>query len=438
MVLKNLKAFCFRLCFLFPLYSGAQYLWTAEVEQKGLLSGGQNAFWSSANSLGVVRPESQAITLLNGNYQTYLGELSDLKVGASAFYDYSSKGPSRLAINEAYITTAWWVIESTVGARGRETEFQGLSSVNGDLLWSNNSRPIPGLEVRTRNPMKPWRWIGLEGALAHYWLGDERFVQNAYLHYKYLGLYFSPAEKSEIKASLHHYAQWGGNSPVTGPQPTSFKDLILVFFGKNGANNRIAGNPLGSYNFSFKQTFEDRVLELYYQGLFETYAGMKTANLPDGLLGLYYDLGEEHLLKAVLLERIATNGQGSDNYFNHSVYRSGWTYQGQGLGVPFFTYDAAVPAFTNNRIVAFHMGARAQINTIEYLFKASYVKNMGSKAAPLNPQTQKLYSQLQAYAPLGVNLHLGVAVGADLLGAGNSNITLGVSLKYSYLETFRW
>jgi len=436
-------------CILFPVLAHSQFLWHAQLEQKGFLSGSGNSFWTTANQLGSIRNETLSLTALSGTYQTYLGELSDLKIGASGFYDYASSSESRLILNEAYFSAAWWVIETSVGLRAGEEINQGLSSVNGDLLWSNNTRPLPGIEIRTRNPMKPWRWIGMEGALAHYWLSNERFVKNAYIHHKYLGLFFSPTESSVFKASLHHYAQWGGTNPETGPQPTSFEDLLLVFFGQTGTKitatgdqTGALGNHIGSYHLLYQHFLNEGHLEWYYQAVFEGSSGKESGNYPDGLYGMYWDLGENSMLKGLLLEYIQTTWQGgvavNDNYFNHGTYRSGWTYRNRSLGIPFFTYDATLPGFTNNSIAAFHLGAHAIINDVDYQLRASYVKNQGTRSAPFNPEENTLYTQVIMGKQLNERLRLGVSLGADFSNLKDSNVTLGLSLRYRYEESFRW
>jgi hypothetical protein len=440
------KALRYSFFSLLPLLVNGQFLWNAEVSQEGFLSGNNNSFWSTSNNLGIVRPETLSLTSLNATYQRYLGELSDLKIGASAFYDYGGKDGSRIGVNEAFVSVAWWVIETSLGPRARAEMHQGLSAVNGDILWSNNSRPPPGVEIRTRNPMKPWRWIGMEGALAHYWLGKERYVQNSFIHHKYLGLYFSPTESSVFKARLHHYAQWGGTSPETGTQPTSFKDLVLVFFGQTnsstGDSTGALGNHIGSYHLLYQYFMPSGHLEWYYQAMFEGSAGKESGNYPDGLYGFYWDSGESSLLRGLLVEYIQTSWQGgvaiNDNYFNHGTYRSGWTYQNNGLGIPFFTFNKDLPGFTNNRISAFHLGARAVINESDYLLRASYVKNMGLRDLPYNPTENTIYTQLQMNRPIGDRLTFGVAVGADFSNLNDSNFTIGVALRYKYEEAFRW
>lgn len=447
MVSKIYKALCCCACLTFSLFAHGQFLWNAQLEQQGFLSANNNSFWSTSNTLGLIRPETLSLTTINASYQRYLGELSDLKIGASAFYDYGGKDGSRIGINEAFVSVAWWVIETTFGPRARSEMHQGLSAVNGDLLWSNNSRPPPGIEIRTRNPMKPWRWIGMEGALAHYWLGKDRYVQNSFIHHKYLGLFFSPTKSSVFKASLHHYAEWGGISPETGPQPTTNEDLVRVFFGQSAPADSASetgalGNHLGSYHLLYQHFMNNGHLEWYYQAVFEGSAGKESGNYPDGLYGMYWESGKNSILKGLLLEYIQTTWQGgvevNDNYFNHGTYRSGWSYRNRGLGIPFFTFDPSIPGFSNNRIAAIHLGATAAFNEVNYRLMASYLKNQGTRAVPYTASVNTLYTQFQMGKQLNEQLRLGVSIGADFSNANDSNFTLGVSLRYKYEEAFRW
>ena len=219
----------------FPLNGiGQQYELNGGVTLQGFANNGQNPFWDYSNTLGMVSQDTEFLAVLNGFYRTYLSEESDLEVGATFFMDIYSGGQNNIRANEYFAAWKWRNFRATVGARARPELFMGISSVNGDIVWSNNARPMPGMEVGTVTPWNVLPWLGLEGALAHFWLENDRYVTGAYVHYKYLTLNFYLSENSTLKLGLQHHAQWGGISPESGSQSAGFSDYWKVFFGQRG------------------------------------------------------------------------------------------------------------------------------------------------------------------------------------------------------------
>jgi hypothetical protein len=356
-----------------------------------------------------------------------------------------------VAPNEFYGSLDFGKFRATLGARARPERFQGLSSVNGDVLWSNNARPLPGVEAGTLAPIELWPWLGVEGALAHYWLNDDRFVQDAYVHYKYLELEFRLSPRSTLRAGMHHYAQWGGVSPETGPQPEGLNDFMRVFLGVVGNPTATAsdqlnalGNHIGSYRFHYRYALGEGHLEAYFQNIFEDASGRSFMNFPDGVWGVYWELPKRSPIRGLLYEYVQTSWQsglsslsGNDNYFNNGTYESGWTYFQEVIGLPFFTFDPELPAITNNSIVAHHLGLRAGFSKLDLRLLASVVQNRGTRAAPFNPFENVVYTHLQLQYPLGQHFGLGLSLGADFSDLNEETFSAGVSLRYQFRYGFR-
>ena len=75
---------------------------------------------------------------------------------------------------------------------------------------------------------------------------------------------------------------------------------------------------------------------------------------------------------------------GWDNYYNHYLYQSGWTYYGRVIGNPLFTLGLNKGRYSdmeyiiNNRIKAHHMGFAGSIsNQINYRVLYTYSENFG-------------------------------------------------------------
>ena len=440
----------FILAFWLPFTVFSQYEYEIGLKAEGFYNNTQNPFWFYSNELGMVSPETQALGVLDGHYKRLLGENFDLEVGGSLFFDYSDEADTKIRGNEYHASLGWKVFRFTAGARARPEKMLGISSVNGDILWSNNARAIPGMELYTIAPFWLTSWLGLEGGLSHYWLNDDRYVQNPYLHYKFLTLNFQLSERSLLKFGLHHYAQWGGESPAIGELPNSFSDFVKVFFSAAGDQDsdlgeqqNVLGNQLGSWRIKYRYALEAGAISVYFQNLFDNTSGLEFNNFPDGVWGAFWELSESSIIKGVLYEYVQTtwlrdNGNGTgDNYFNNFIYRSGWTYFNRVIGLPFITPASEFPGMINNRITSHHLGVRAQVSNLDIRFMGSYTKNAGLTRIPYDPIENVFYTQLQLQYPLWEYAQVGLQLGADLSDVNGENIGVGLSFRYALGETYR-
>ena len=428
----------------------AQYEFKSFILLEGIARSEQNPFWFYSNRLGMVSQQTQGLGLVEAHYRRYLGESTELEAGGSLFMDYYNEGDNQVRGNEYYASLGWWKLRLTLGARARPQRMLGLSSVNGDLLWSNNARPLPGAEIQTSEPLWLFPWLGVEGALAHYWLNDDRFVEDAYVHFKYLNLTFRLSERSRLGLGPHHYAQWGGVSPVAGPQPSSLEDFIRIFFSAAGDSNasdndqlNVLGNQLGSWRLNYRYLLDEGEVSVYFQNLFDNTSGLEFNNFPDGVWGAFWELPENSALRGILYEYVRTtwlrdSGRGTgDNYFNNFIYRSGWTYFGRVIGMPFILPREDEPGMLNNRLTSHHLGALFQLSDLSLTFLGSYTTNKGTQSRPFDPEENVLYTQLLLEYPLGEHFHLGLRLGADLSDVNDENLGAGLSVRYLFENAYR-
>ena len=75
---------------------------------------------------------------------------------------------------------------------------------------------------------------------------------------------------------------------------------------------------------------------------------------------------------------------GWDNYYNHYIYQSGWTYYNKVIGNPLFTLGSNKGSYSdgvyiiNNRIKAHHLGLKgAFTKKINYKILFTYSQNFG-------------------------------------------------------------
>jgi hypothetical protein len=129
---------------------------------------------------------------------------------------------------------------------------------------------------------------------------------------------------------------------------------------------------------------------------------------------------------------------GDEDYYNNYLYTEGWSYKQTGIGNPLITsrndMRAGLPKypkdyFTNNRVVAFHLGLAGGVGQWNILSKFSYSLNYGTfgtspvghttgeKHTPaiygIFPKTSQFSGYVEANRPLQKGLNLGAIIAAD-------------------------
>jgi hypothetical protein len=402
----------------------------------GLSSSETLPFWLVSNRYGAV-PNSDFGLLNAALYSNFKKPTKDFGIA----YKISATGyiadESNLLINEMYLRLQYkkWALDG--GNVYDDVQWEGLSSTNGNIVKSINSRAYPGINLKTLDFVSlPFakNWLSFQMNFANYWLIDDRFVEDANLHHSSLFLKFKLNQKFDLIAGLDHYAQWAGTSPTIGKQPNSFKDFIRIVLGQSGGSNSLEGdqlnalgNHLGAYLFQLNYYGEKSNLNFYYSHPFEDGSGMEMQNWMDGLYGLMIDLKKpEAPLSHILAEFTYTknmsganppdqgydengdkiNGRGLDNYFNNGIYASGWTYFGKTIGSPYFT---TVPVDENgitkgviqgdNRFMAFNLGAKGTLKAVHYKAMLSHVTYFGWFKNEYDPKPQQFSGLLALTLP---------------------------------------
>ncbi len=393
--MKLLKVFVF----LFPMIIFSQeFDITESLEGKAMLSNeNENPFWFHTNTNYAVG----ALTNLSATADlTASLTYSSFKIRGGAAVFGRDGVEDAVQRRDLYLQFENSWLFATLGAKKQKEVLDGLSATNQNFLWSGNARPLPGILLEANNPFKISKTFAIDWGIAHYELNDNRFVEGTHVHYKRLALISKFNENHKLTAKIQHYAQWGGTSPVYGDLKDGFKDFFKVFFAANsteigfeGETKNAIGNHLGSYllNYEFKNGLGE--FSIYHEHPFEDGSGTRFANIPDGVWGIYFKPKNQKLISAILYEYIDTSNQsgnttvsGFDNYFNNNVYRSGWTYEGNIIGLPFMiTNNEKIRednvAIMSNSLSMHHMGIAGNFKSINWVLKTSYVKNLGRKAS---------------------------------------------------------
>ena len=437
------------LVFLFPLIVFSQeFDISGKAEAKAILSNeNENPFWFHTNT-------NYSVSELTNTSAT--GELTaslkydSFKINGGAAIFGRDGVEDALQRRDLYIQFENSWLFATVGAKKQKEVLDGLSATNRNFLWSGNARPLPGVLLEANNPIKISNTFGVDWGIAHYELNDNRFVDGTYVHYKRLALITNFNENHKLTAQIQHYAQWGGTSPVYGNLKDGFKDFFKVFFATNtteiGLENEIKnaiGNHLGSYllNYEFKNSWGD--FSVYHEHPFEDGSGTALANFPDGVWGIYFKPNNQKIISSILYEYIDTVDQsgiatasGFDGYFGNSIYRSGWTYEENVIGLPFILFDKNIEItadntpFINNRSKVHHFGVAGEFKRFQWNVKSTYTTYLGTYRKPFTPEWKYLYNYGSiAYKSekLGTFKVMG---GVDFSNV--TNTLFGGGIEYSY------
>lgn len=431
---------------LYSISANSQVEYTGKVTAEGYYTTGEELpFWMYHNKRGRISEDTNLAGWISGKAVYNFGAASSLEAGAGVLYQDGIG--DNVFLDEAYLQFRNNWLQITGGRKQREELYNGLSATNENILWSLNARPLPGLQIGTTRPIMvfPKAGVGFEASLEEYVLEKDRHVSNARVHHKSFHLVYQPNEEWRIRAGIQHFAQWGGDSKTTGPQPEGFSDYIKVFSGREGGENAVGGdqvnvlgNHLGSYELFVKRSFPDWCLEFIYNHIFEDGSGSRYANFPDGRYGFYVNIkNKERLINSFIYELYYTKNQSvnstgphkNDTYFNNYLtYRSGWTYHQRILGAPFFKYDPVENRIENNRFVAHHLGFSGNIGEFPYKLLASYARNGGTVERAYSPKQDvgNLYSEITIFQKW-INIDLQLA--AEVKDSNSPVFGTGISLS---------
>lgn len=444
---KVVKSICM-LIFLFSKGIGAQefqsdFLFSLE----GIISSEtQNPFWLSHNNYFKIGSETTFAGLAQWKGEYALTEKAGFYAVVSGYYrDGVVDEFQRKELNVSY-KNPW--LKVTLGSEVRKDPTNGLSATGKNFLWSPNARPLPGLIIEAHEPIKLSQSLGLDWGIAHYLLNDDRYVNDTRLHYKRLALQWQINEKNSIKGQLQHFAQWGGTSPQYGKLESDLNAFVDVFFASQPESSVVEGeavnalgNHLGSYLLDYNLTTSTGNFSFYHEHPFEDGSGTGFANFPDGVWGVHFQPEKRTIFTGMLYEYIDTSHQsanqiGNDNYFSNNLYRSGWTYEGNIIGMPFIltdptkVIDELSTPIVSNRVVAHHFGLSGQFNRLDWQLKSSLVQNLRGFNNPLPKDLHFWYNYLSLlYTSEGYGMFQ-LTAGLD---SGNEiETTFGAGLSYGY------
>ncbi|WP_147309600.1 capsule assembly Wzi family protein [Marixanthomonas ophiurae] len=436
-------------CFVFTYTLKAQKIEVESmVSATGLLAeNNQLPFWLVANNNGALAPSTNGLFEASSKIVYDFNKNTSIEAKGSFFL--RDGVTDKFQRNELFIRFKNKWVQATLGSENPQEKYNGLSVVDDNFLLAGNSRSIPGLLLETPKPLEIIDNFAVDLGIGHYELNDDRYVDDAKLHYKRLNVSWTFAQENTLVLGIEHYAQWSGNSPEIGKQPDSFSDFIDVFFARRAAEGSFQsdqanalGNHIGIYNFEYKFQPDIGDFSFYHQHPFEDGSGTRLKNFPDGIWGISYmpnTIDYTSFLTGLVLEYVQTTNQsggsgrsGIDNYFNSGVYRSGWTYDANIIGLPFIYRDDTGLKIANNRLRAINLGFSAANKQWSYLFKTTYVENLGIYPEPIIPKDRSVYTLFKTQYDFEKLGSISLMLGYDFNDLRDDNYGGGLTYSYSF------
>lgn len=350
-------------------------------------------------------------------------------------------------VRQAYADARYKWLCLSIGSQIRPSQIVNGSLSSGDMLESENARPIAQFRVSIDRYLPvplTHHWLTFKAHIAFGRFTDNRWqkkfvpIGSPYTRnvlYNSKSLFFKIGKPEvfplECEVGLNMCAQFGGERWIKGHNhpsekyPHSFGDYFRVLFGLNGGpeanfseRENVLGNQLGTWNLALTSYLHQFKIKAYYQHLFEDGSGMGFNYGPwrDGLIGVEINFPQPGWIDAIVVECIGTREQtapmqnefiedldelitGCDNYYNNGLYL-GWQQSGMAIGNPLLTSPAYnLPhnlQFQNNRISGQHL-AIAGHPSPQWSYRAllTFTRNWGTYATPYNYCKRQLYSLLQ-------------------------------------------
>ncbi|MUP47499.1 hypothetical protein E0K83_17290 [Gramella sp. BOM4] len=447
----RLTSFILLLLLFSTFNSKGQSYFQSIIEGQGqLYTGEESPFWMHHNTLGRLDEKSHLYGLFKSNY--FLEDASGVEADFGLSLLAKNGYEDGFRFDEVYVSVNPGKVEVTLGKKHKEILYKGLSASNENILWSLNSPAIPGIQIFTREPVFLFsedHGIGFLAGLEEYLLNDDRYIENTRLHHKFGKLVYRSQRNFEISVGAYHFVQWAGISEEYGKLPNSFEDYLRIFFSKPseddvGAGQEVnaLGNQLGSYEIKLKSKIQNIDFTILYNTIFEDASGLKMGNFPDGRYAIYFEDNRDSFwgvpwLKALMYEfyytknqsrdRVSSSRDGADNYFNNNLYRSGWTYENQVIGVPFILLNDNRFRIGTNIIAVHHLGMSGTIlERFPYKFLLSYRQNYGVKDSFFD-EKDEIFSTLLELNIIDSDYQLKAQFGADLNLNENSNFGVGLN-----------
>jgi hypothetical protein len=453
-----MRAILVRFVFLLPFISSfvaaqdSTLYYLADVQ--AAVSTSTVPLWVRANQNGSVPDNKSFILGRFGIYEVYNKSNPRFFQWSGGVEAIANAGQSSsVFLSDFYVAGKAGPVELSIGQR---KEFTGLVDSllsSGSVAVSQNFRPFPKIQISTPqftniipgNDFVAFKFSYSDGLLgpSNIGYGNVSEIPKTYLHQKSLYLRLGGAHnKLNLYAGFNHQAMWGGESKIFGGGLKTWPAYKYVIFGKPWEASRV-GNHFGTVDLAAEWKDKNWSIFAYRQNIYEDGSLSELSNILDGLNGLRFKRNKPEnsatlfTVNTILIEYLYTESQGgavfdydagifgSDNYFNHYVYKQGWSYRGRSLGTPLIgpkelnrsDLPSLPSSYTNNnRISAVHLGMLASWKEMMFTIKTTLSNNLGTYSTPFSPSAKQANLYIKAEKPVSARNKsiLSLSLAADL------------------------
>lgn len=385
------------------------------------------------------------------------------------YSDHSLRSHSPVAssfrLQQLYASVKYRRVFLSVGLKEAGSYMLDDALSSGDITWSANSRPMPGVRAGFLGYVDiPFtsRWLQINGELFfgkptdNHWLEDHYNYYNSFIttgrYISYKRVYFRtcPDKRFHAVIGMQAASQFGGTKKEydkgvltkTEHSSSGFKDFLSnIIPRKEGGEGYYEGNHLGSWDIKLNYRIGSaHTVSAYMQSPWEDGSGIGKLNGWDGLWGISYSSSAQSLVTGAVIEYLDFTNQsgplhwdpadhpgttitdqatGSDSYYNNYFY-NGYAYYGMSQGTPFlksplYNLDGYM-RYVDTRVRGFHVAFKGCIiPSVDYRILASHRTSWGDSYAPRLNKVHDTSVALQAtWTSRSINgLCLSIAVAMD-------------------------
>ena len=364
--------------------------------------------------------------------------------------------PARAWLQQAYVESKYRGVQVVLGAKRHESPMVDDRLSSGDLVWSQNARPLVGARAGFVNFQTiPFTrgWVQINGEVGYYKPGDNKWLENHYnywnhfittgwwMNYKYLHLRTNPNKPLVVTLGMQAACQFGGDNVFyernketrrveqKADAEAFFKALIPGSGGTNEGDEFFEGNHLGTWDIRADyRLHHGHRLGAYHQHIWEDGSGIGWRNGFDGLWGLDYHAPTPGWIDGAAIEYLDLTNQsgpihwapgdhegtpmtsettGGDDYYNNYAF-NGYQVRGMALGTPMapgsiYNTDGYM-RFVHTRVRAFHAAVTGHIGSQwQYRLMASRRAGWGTTLMPMTKATCTSLLAEAAFAPASLN-----------------------------------
>lgn len=469
-------------------------------------SGDFAPYYMSSNIFGILTQPQSGLVKLELKKDWDKSQRFSLGYGATVIGGYSSataylaydkvsesmvahdERPASAWIQQLYADIKYRSVFMTLGAKQVGSNMLNDRLSSGDMTWSANARPMPGVRAGFIEPQEvPFTngWVLIDGDFGYFKQTDSKWQENHYNYYNYhvttdvwlnyKRCYFVTNPEMPFSGTIGMQAacQFGGLmrsydkgvlEEEVNMKPTAGTIFRTFIPGRGGASPGDAvnreGNHLGSWDVMGRYKFKNgTVLKAYYQSPWEDGSGLGKLNGFDGLYGIEYKSAKaEGIVTGAVVEYLDLMNQsgpihwdpknspdspmkdaagGSDDYYNNFAY-DGYQNYGMSIGTPMikstlYNLDGHL-VFTDTRMRGYHVAVEGRpLPLWSYRAMFSYRRAWGTNYVPMSKARDNTSAMVECvykwHNVPNLNIKGQVAIDRGTLYGDNFGVLLSVSYQ---------